>query len=388
MTGKHWTEAEDRLVARSTSVHTAQIAAVLGRTSLAINCRRRALQHGTTARQRHGAAGVTRDWTAEELAYLDRHIGADTIPEIAQALGRTPNAVKVKAMRRGLHQTRPNPQAAHHPGCSARQVARLLGMVGSEKTVAWWIQQGWLPAQQTVGAGKHRRWRIAGPDLADFLRTYRWLYDPQRIQDRGWRAFVASLPPEEYLTTGQVAPLLYLANATCVTQAIYRGDLFAVKRGNNWLVPRSAVRRYVPPPCGGGKTPPELAERRRQTLALMGGGVRHERHNRKPVPLDATPGSEDSGNRRPRRPRAIGQEQGPHTLTAQQRFIVRLTWLGLTDRQIGQLVGRSRKAVVNQFQTIYRRLGVRGRTDPRTAAAVALWLAERRQAAAQEEQAA
>lgn len=285
MTGKHWTTDEDRLIARSTPAHTVRIAHMLGRSEHAVNLRRRALQRGTTPRQRLGdVPGPRNDWTEGELRYLDTHVGADTLAEIAQALGRTRNAVKVKAMRRGLRQRRPNPKAAHHPGFSARQVARLLG-IGCSKTVVWWIREGWLVGSQTIGAGQYRRWRILGPDLEDFLRTYRWLYRSERIQDRGWRAFVTGLPREEYLTTGQAAPLLFFANSTCVTQAIYRGDLFAVKRGNNWQIPRSAMRTYEPPPLGGGATPLALRERRRRTLALMGGAPNPTRRQGKPIPL-------------------------------------------------------------------------------------------------------
>jgi hypothetical protein len=43
-----------------------------------------------------------KDWSVQELEYLQEHWGEKTIPQIARNLGRSFNAVSIKAKRLGL----------------------------------------------------------------------------------------------------------------------------------------------------------------------------------------------------------------------------------------------------------------------------------------------
>jgi DNA-binding NarL/FixJ family response regulator len=60
-------------------------------------------------------------------------------------------------------------------------------------------------------------------------------------------------------------------------------------------------------------------------------------------------------------------------LSPRQRQIVRCLWGGLGDAEIAALLGISAITVHGELAEAYRRLGVSGRGDPRTLAAVWLW---------------
>lgn len=61
-------------------------------------------------------------------------------------------------------------------------------------------------------------------------------------------------------------------------------------------------------------------------------------------------------------------------LTPRQRQIVRMTWGGMTLAEMATALGVTRETVNAALDEAYRRLGVEGRGDPRTMAAV--WLFE------------
>lgn len=287
---RRWSAAEDQLVATATSAQFDALARRLGRTRQAIKVRRCLLRSGRSARQRVERAVVRgddpgkRDWTERELAYLDAHVGIVSKAQLARALGRSENAITVKAQRRGLRFRQPQ-RRGDRPLC-AREVADLLG-ISCAKTVSWWCRAVLLAGEQDdTSVGRGRRWWIARPNLYDFLRDYPWLYDARRIADPGLKRYALALSREEYLTTRQAAPLLFLANGKSVIQAIYRGDLYAVRRGN-WLIPRSSIRAYQPPPLG--PIGPDLAARRAATLARMGLQAAPATHKHRPVPLQEPP---------------------------------------------------------------------------------------------------
>lgn len=98
-----------------------------------------------------------------------------------------------------------NPPLGH----TLAEVARSLG-VGTGTTRRW-VAAGWLSAaHREVRLGRHALWLIWDDDLVRFLRDCRLAYDPARIRDPYWRAFVAALPPERdpWLTPCEAAPLL------------------------------------------------------------------------------------------------------------------------------------------------------------------------------------
>ncbi|HEY8599114.1 MAG TPA: LuxR C-terminal-related transcriptional regulator [Thermomicrobiales bacterium] len=68
-------------------------------------------------------------------------------------------------------------------------------------------------------------------------------------------------------------------------------------------------------------------------------------------------------------------------LTPMQRDIVRLLQAGQSDQEIGVRLRCARTRVQKRIGDIYRRLDVTGCANPRTVAAVALWLADERERA-------
>jgi hypothetical protein len=136
--------------------------------------------------------------------------------------------------------------------------------------VAWWVAEGWLHAtRRPVRYGKHRVWRIERADLEDFLREYRWLYDPARIVDGGWARFVAGLPSATWVGTAEAARLLPYTPGS-IAQLCRKGDLAGEHWGSAWRIPVAAIRAFVPPQIGHqgrGPVADELARRRDATKA-------------------------------------------------------------------------------------------------------------------------
>lgn len=271
MGGRPWTEADDLLLARAGPGDFPALAARLGRTLPAVRGRAGSLRAGSATRTYRAADGRRggRAWTPAETARLRAGVGLLSPEQLARELRRTPTAVRLRAKRLNLRWVLP--AAPHQPshGLPASEVARRLG-VPCAKTVVRWVESGFLDgARCSVRVGARRVWRIPPDAVARFLATYRWLYDPGRIADPGWRAFVAALPPERYLTVGEAARRLCY-EAGSVNQLIARGDLPARKRGANWRVPESALRHFVRPcdvPRPGGHAAPEVLARRAANLA-------------------------------------------------------------------------------------------------------------------------
>lgn len=270
MGGRPWSEEDDLLLARAGPDEFPALAALLGRSIVAVKGRAGSLRAGTATRTYRAGTGRRggRNWTPAEDARLRAAVGLLSPEQLARELRRTPQAIRVRAKR--LHLRWVLPAMPHQPshGLPASEVARRLG-VSCAKTVAWWIEAGFLDGTRcAVRVGGGRVWRVLPDAVARFLATYRWLYDPDRIADPGWRAFVAALPPERYLTVGQAARRLCYEVGS-VNQLIARGDLPAHKWGPNWRIPESALRRFVRPcdvPRPGGRTAPEVVARRAATL--------------------------------------------------------------------------------------------------------------------------
>ena len=132
----------------------------------------------------------------------------------------------------------------------------MLGVADS--TARRWVAAGWLPAaRREVRLGRHALWLVDADDLERFLRECRPVYEPRRIRDQLWRAFVSALPPERdpWLTPCEAAPLLHLT-AHGVRRRITTGQLAARRWGGRYYLRRSALEpRPTPPRPGGGVAP-------------------------------------------------------------------------------------------------------------------------------------
>ncbi len=266
MGGKPWAPAHDRLLlALAGRASVEQIAARVGRSPTAVRTRIPLLRRGGGRVPRNNPSGK-RNWSPDEDATLRASAGFLSVDEIAAELGRTATAIRFRAKRLGLTWYKANPSKQDHRGYTAGEVQRMLGL-GCAKTVAWWIEAGYLDGERhAVRVGPHRAWRVYPEELEHFLREYRWLYDPARIRDPLWRAFVAGLPPAEYIGTREAARRLCY-EVTSVSQLIRKGDLEAEKHGPNWRIPMRAIRAFTPPPFGGhGMDRDELRRRREAVL--------------------------------------------------------------------------------------------------------------------------
>jgi len=185
-------------------------------------------------------------WLAREDRALRACAGVVPVPEVAARLGRSRPAVLARARVLGLHWYRPLPGFTY-PGYTLGDVARLLGVgIGTARR---WIAAGWLPAvRREVRLGRHALWLVGADDLERFLRECRPVYEPGRIRDPAWRAFVAGLPPERdpWLTPCEAARLLRLTPHG-VRRRIASGHLAARRWGGRYYLRRSALSERSQP---------------------------------------------------------------------------------------------------------------------------------------------
>ena len=215
-----------------------------------------------------------RPWLPREDRTLRACAGIVPVGKVAIRLGRSRSAVLARARILGLRWYRARP-GQPHLGHTLSDVAALLGV--SPGTARRWVAAGWLPAaRREVRLGRHALWLAWDDDLARFLSACRPVYDPARIRDPHWRAFVAALPPERdpWLTPCEAAPLLRLT-AHGVRRLIATGRLAARRWGGRYYLRRSALApravpsrdsqsREGPCPPRGAPPPAGVADRPRR----------------------------------------------------------------------------------------------------------------------------
>lgn len=120
-----------------------------------------------------------RPWTEEQDQELRGMWGWQSPAVVARRVGRTVNAVQVRAQRLGLTDA--------WKGAYSSRGAGLIFAVDA-KTVLIWMGHGWLKGRPSeTGAGKHRRWRIEHEAIELFIRDYPMYYERRRITDSYWR---------------------------------------------------------------------------------------------------------------------------------------------------------------------------------------------------------
>jgi len=187
-----------------------------------------------------------RPWLPREDRTLRASAGIVPVATVAARLGRSRPAVLARARVLGLHWYHP-PPGQPHLGHTLGDVARLLGV--GDCTARRWIVAGWLPAvRREVRLGRHPLWLVGADDLEGFLRECRPVYEPGRIRDPAWRAFVAALPPERdpWLTPCEAAPLIG-CTAHGVRKLIASGRLVARRWGGRYYLQRGALPSPTPP---------------------------------------------------------------------------------------------------------------------------------------------
>jgi|GEM_PF-2272822 len=182
-------------------------------------------------------------WTFDEDARLELLLERGlSNAQIADRLGRTEHSVDLRIDRT------PGMRAASRP-LTAREVARRLGIPCS-KGVVTWIRAGWLQATRSqIGAGRGLRWLVTEAAMFAFMEDpqhwHRWT--AERIPDLALREWATEIrSTERFLTLGEVARRYHVT-----TDAVRRwwqlGHVRTVRRGNNHLVPETALEGFVPP---------------------------------------------------------------------------------------------------------------------------------------------
>ncbi len=210
---------------------------------------RKAILHGVTRNARYQRQP---NWTSEELQFLDAHAATMSVQQIAAALGRSPNSVKVKRVRRGLPSVTRNPDYY-----SARDIALMLG-VSCSKTVTRWIEEGRIkPMDVELDCG----WSLVPWErIARFaVNPDNWvLFDTKRVKDPRLCRLIALRQDrwqDAWLTTKEAAawyntqhPGMPLVEPSDIRHVIARGRLTGVQKGvgnSSWFVRRSHLVDFV-----------------------------------------------------------------------------------------------------------------------------------------------
>lgn len=115
-------------------------------------------------------------WLEQEQRYLTDNWGICTAPEIAETLGRTVTAVKLKAKRLHL-----GGQMTSGEMLTARSVASLLGVDGHTVLGYWVTKCGLWAKPRRWGAGDEEVYVIRLPDLLSWMQAHQSLWDSRRL---------------------------------------------------------------------------------------------------------------------------------------------------------------------------------------------------------------
>jgi hypothetical protein len=178
-------------------------------------------------------------WTKTETEYLRDHLGKLSLAEIAQALGRSENAIHVRIVRKNI------PNASKRPGyLTGNQVAKLFRV--DIHSVMRWQKTGILEMEILPG--------MRGIMSVHIRMVYRWAVQPrnwlyfkaERIRDPHLRKLVflaQSRWDDEWWTIGRAARY-HGVHTRLVNLHIRSGKLDGTQWGN-WYLKKSDVVNYV-----------------------------------------------------------------------------------------------------------------------------------------------
>jgi hypothetical protein len=175
-----------------------------------------------------------RPWTAVEHSYLEQNLRFQTCAQIAEHLGRSQNALKIRGVRQQI------PAPSKHPGYyTGNQVACILRV--DIHSIMRLHELGLL--KMHVLPGERHIMQISRIGLWVWaINPEHWIYfKPGRVRDVRLRRLIELRRQrwgDEWWTTGQIARYYGLACSNSVEAAIKRIHLPAVKWGN-WYVKKS-----------------------------------------------------------------------------------------------------------------------------------------------------
>lgn len=103
--------------------------------------------------------GSGKNWTSEEIAYVEERWGATSIPRMAKHLGRSVNAVKLKAGRMGL--------GRHLHSGTRITLLQFCEAIGKKNSYGW-IKDRWVRLGLPVHYQKSITKRYAMVDIDEF----------------------------------------------------------------------------------------------------------------------------------------------------------------------------------------------------------------------------
>jgi len=185
-------------------------------------------------------------WTEQEEAFLitKRHLFSPK--QMAEKLGRSENAVKLKLKRLGYKWIQ-----GINGFLTMRAVSRLFGV--DAKTVAWWIDSGWLKGSRfPVGMGPYCARKITHEAICDFIEDERYwhLWEPARMKPGSLKEYGEEVRDGtgRFLTTAQLGRLSYYTQEW-ISTLIRRGVIKARKHGPNWKIPEEEADRFLREYC-------------------------------------------------------------------------------------------------------------------------------------------
>lgn len=119
--------------------------------------------------------GIGRTWTPDEITYLEDSWGTVSIRHIAKKLGRSINAVKLKAQRIGLQDAR-----FAGDGITLNQLAKALNREYS--ILKNWLTRYNFPAKKKVFCKEAKVWFVRYQDFWKWAEEYKTLLDFSRLE--------------------------------------------------------------------------------------------------------------------------------------------------------------------------------------------------------------
>lgn len=216
-TPRRFTAAEDAaIIAGYSSVKMAVIGRQIGRSQGSVASRARLLV--TRGLLNPHTRLNLRPWTQAETAQLREWYGENAVADIAQTLGRSENAVRVRAKRLHLD--------VRGGFLTARQVADILGV--DSHTPCRWARAGLLSMHRTdtlTAHGTARLWACRMADLEAFVRRCPEMVEPSRVEAGFWRNLAEQAHRKaDFLSIDEAAVLLGVS-AHCVRAHVLSGQV-------------------------------------------------------------------------------------------------------------------------------------------------------------------
>ena len=141
---------------------------------------RRVLQEWARQLGKGRRRGPYREWTEQEIEYLEGHYHNTALTVMSRHLGRSTADIRWRAKQLGVRQT--------GEGYTGRGLAEALGC--DEHKVLLWVEKGWLKGtKRQTGRAEHDIWYFSDRAVRSFVLKHPAEVDPRRF-DWLWLASV------------------------------------------------------------------------------------------------------------------------------------------------------------------------------------------------------